>query len=161
MLAACHSGDGICSAAARQFLYIIELGRQHRGRARLGEINRAVNLSIRPVSDWDQYGVADFWSAPIATLSAGAGDCEDYAIVKYVALRKSGIVPDDLRLVLVYDTRREMDHAVVAVRLDQEWLILDNRTLIMVNAGEALHYHPLIVLDHQGVGTFGTMAFLR
>jgi len=161
ILAACRFDDGTCPAAARQFLYIVELGRQRQGRARLGEINRAVNLSIKPASDWAQYGVADFWSAPLATLSVGAGDCEDYAIVKYVALRESGIVPDDLRLVIVYDIKRETDHAVVAVRLDQEWLILDNRTLIMVNAEEAGHYHPLIVLDQRGVGAFATVAFLR
>jgi predicted transglutaminase-like cysteine proteinase len=37
-----------------------------RAAARLGEINRAVNLSIRATSDWAQYGVDDFWSAPIA-----------------------------------------------------------------------------------------------
>ena len=84
-LAACDRGDSNCPAAARRLISIIELGRQRQGVARLGEINRAVNLSIRPVSDWAQYGVEDFWSAPLATLSAGAGDCEDYAIVKYVA----------------------------------------------------------------------------
>ncbi len=160
-LRACYSGDGNCPAAARLFLHIIELGRQRQGRARLGEINRAVNLSIKPMSDWAQYGVADFWSAPLATLSVGAGDCEDYAIVKYVALRESGIVLDDLRLVIVYDIKRETDHAVVAVRHDQEWLILDNRTLIMVNAEEARHYDPLFVLDHRGVRAFGTVAFRR
>ena len=134
---------------------------QHQGRARLGEINRAVNLSIKPMSDWAQYGVDDFWSAPLATLDAGAGDCEDYAIVKYIALRESGIVPDDLRLVIVRDVKRKTDHAVVAVRHDEEWLILDNRTLIIINAEKALHYNPLFVLDHRGVRAFGTVAFRR
>jgi len=118
-----------------------------------------VNLSIRPVSDWDLYGVEDFWSAPLATFSIGAGDCEDYAIAKYVAFRESGIAPDDLRLVILYDLRRNINHAVVAVREDQEWLILDNRTLTIVNAEEARHFEPLFVLDHHGVRAFGTMAF--
>jgi hypothetical protein len=76
-LAACRAGSTNCPAAARRFLHIVELGRQRQGRARLAEINRAVNFSIRPVSDWAQYGVADFWSAPLATLNAGKGDCED------------------------------------------------------------------------------------
>src|ERR1700745_1914120 len=48
-LAICRSGDGPCPAAARRFLSLIELGLQLQGRARLGVINRAVNLSIRPV----------------------------------------------------------------------------------------------------------------
>ena len=160
-LAACRSGDGPCSAAARRFLSIIELGRQRQGRARLGEINRAVNLGIKPVSDWAQYSVDDFWSAPLATLSVGAGDCEDYAIAKYVALRESGIGPDDLRLVIVRDVKRKTNHAVIAVRHDEQWLILDNRTLIMANAEEARHYFPLFVLDHRGVRTFGMVGFRR
>lgn len=131
------------------------------GRARLGEINRAVNLSIKPVSDLAQYGIADYWSAPLATLGVGAGDCEDYAVVKYAALRELGIDPDDLRLVVVSDIKRKTLHAVVAVHFDEEWLILDNRMLIMVNAVEARHYYPLFVLDHRGVREAGTTAFRR
>jgi predicted transglutaminase-like cysteine proteinase len=146
-LTACRSDGKGCPQGAREFLNIVELGRQRQGRARLGAVNRAVNLSMRPVSDWVQYGVEDFWSAPFATIARGAGDCEDYAILKYVALREPGIVPDDLRLVIVSDVKRSSIHAVVAARLDDEWLILDNRTLIMVNAIEARPYQPLFVLD--------------
>jgi len=162
-LAVCRAGSNGCPAAARQFLQIIELGRQHHGRARLGMVNRAVNLSIKPTSDWAQYGVGDFWAAPLATLAAGAGDCEDYAIVKYVALRESGIASGDLRLMIVRDIKRKTDHAVVAVRLGEEWLILDNRTLIMVTADDARQYYPLFVLDHRGVrvSEFGSAAVLR
>jgi predicted transglutaminase-like cysteine proteinase len=119
--------------------------RQRQGRALLAEINRAVNFSIRPVSDWAQYGVADFWSAPLATLGAGAGDCEDYAVLKYVALREAGIAPDDLRFLIVYYPRRGTNHVVVAVHLGEEWLILDNSTLIMVNSSDASpSYSPKI-----------------
>ena len=154
-LAACCAGSTNCPVAARRFLQIVELGRQRQGRARLAEINRAVNFSIRPVSDWAQYGVADFWSSPLVTLSAGAGDCEDYAVVKYVALREAGIAVDDLRLLFVYYPRRRTNHAVVAVHLGEEWLILDNLTLIMINSSDARHYSPLFVLDHRGVGVVG------
>src|SRR4029077_4761759 len=112
ILSECRAGSTNCPVAARRFLQIVELGRQRQGRARLAEINRAVNFSIRPVSDWAQYGVADFWSAPLVTLGAGAGDCEDYAVLKYVALREAGIAPDDLRLLIVYYPRRRTNHAV-------------------------------------------------
>ena len=148
-LAACRASSADCPEAARRFLQIVELGRQREGRARLGEINRAVNLSIRPVDDGIQYGVADFWSTPLATLSAGVGDCEDYAIVKYVALRELGIAPDDLRILIVHNPGRRTNHAVLAVHLGEQWLILDNRTMIMVNSGDAVHYRPLFVLDHR------------
>jgi hypothetical protein len=44
---------------------------------------------------------------------------------------------------------------VVAVHLGEEWLILDNSTLIMANSNDAGHYRPLFVLDHRGVGVVG------
>src|SRR5262249_4077265 len=160
-LGTCRSGDGPCPAAARRFLSLIELGLQRQGRARLGVINRAVNLSIKPVSDWVQYGVADFWASPLATMSSGAGDCEDYAIVKYVALGQLGVAPSDLRLLIVYDAKHGATHAVVAIRHDSEWLILDNRTLIMINIEANQGYLPLFVLDHQGVATITTAALFR
>jgi predicted transglutaminase-like cysteine proteinase len=94
-----------------------------------------------------RYGVDDFWSAPLATLDAGAGDCEDYAILKYVALREAGISSDDLRLLIVWHPRRRATHAVLTVRHDEEWFILDNLTLTIVNAAEATHYWPLFALD--------------
>lgn len=154
-LAACRSGDRTCPAAARRFLSIVEHARQREGRAMLGEINRAINLSIRPMSDLAQYGVEDFWASPLASLGSGAGDCEDYAIAKYVALEESGIASADLQLEIVRDVEHQATHAVVTVRYKDEWLILDNRTLMIVNAEET-HYYPLLALDHQGVRTFAT-----
>src|SRR5262249_1465069 len=67
-LAACRASPDACPPAARRLLRIVELGRRREGRARLGEINRAVNLSIRATSDLSQYGVDDFWSPPLANL---------------------------------------------------------------------------------------------
>jgi predicted transglutaminase-like cysteine proteinase len=154
-LTACRFNPANCSAGARRFLQIVELGRQRQGRARLGEINRAVNISIRPTSDWLQYSVEDFWSAPLATLETGAGDCEDYAILKYMALREAGIDPGHLRLLIVRYPRRYTTHAVLAVHLDEQWLLLDNLTLIMANILDARHYIPLFALDRQGVEVLG------
>jgi predicted transglutaminase-like cysteine proteinase len=61
---------------------IVDRGRQRDGRARLGEINQAINIAIRPMEDLAQYGEADAWSSPLVTFNTGAGDCEDYAIAK-------------------------------------------------------------------------------
>ena len=33
----------------------------------------------------------------------GTGDCEDYAVARYVALREAGVTDDDLRLMIVHD----------------------------------------------------------
>lgn len=41
------------------------------------------------------------------------------------------------RLIVVQDEKRETGHAVVAVRYEQRWLILDNRTMAIPDAGRA------------------------
>jgi predicted transglutaminase-like cysteine proteinase len=146
-LASCRSDESTCSQAARRFLSIVELGRNHAGRARLGWLNRAVNMSIKPRSDLVQYDDADYWASPLETLGSGAGDCEDYAIVKYVALRELGVGTDDLRLVIAQDDKRRIEHAVVAVRYEQQWLILDNRTMAILNTKDAHTFRPLFALN--------------
>jgi len=155
-LSACRSDQNTCTDAARRFLSIVELGRKHEGRARFGWINRAVNLSIRPTSDWTQYGSADYWASPLQTLGSGAGDCEDYAIVKYVALRELGFDDSDLRFVIVHDDKHQTDHAVVAVRYERQWLILDNRTMAIL-AAEDVQYRPLFALDQQNARTIAAV----
>jgi predicted transglutaminase-like cysteine proteinase len=160
-LAACSSGTSPCPHAARRFLSIVEIGRKRQGRARLGWINRAVNLSIRPMSDWAQYGYADFWASPLQTLNSLAGDCEDYAIVKYMALRELGIAPGDLRFVIVQDIMRQSEHAILAVRYEQKWLILDNLMMAMRDSDHTREYYPMFVMDSRGVRTFSTASARR
>lgn len=105
MLARCRANPAICPAAAATFNAVIEEARSRSGRARLGAVNRAVNLAIRWTSDLAQYGVTDIWASPLMTFASGAGDCEDYAIAKYVALVQAGLPAEDLRLVLAHDRR--------------------------------------------------------
>jgi len=143
--------DGCVSPAALKFLAIIDAAKLRDGRARLGEVNRAVNLAIRPVSDLVQYGQADVWTTPLATLAKGGGDCEDYAIAKFVALRLAGVAPDDLRIVIMHDTIRGEDHAVAAARLDGRWLTLDNNRMAMVEDIHVRNYQPTFLIDQHAV----------
>jgi predicted transglutaminase-like cysteine proteinase len=151
-LALCDGDRDRCaSPAALQFLAIVDVAKTREGRARLGEINRAINLAIRPMSDLAQFGEPDVWSSPLVTLFRGAGDCEDYAIAKFVALRLAGMSPDDLRIVVMRDTIRGEDHAVAAARLDGHWLTLDNRRMAMVEDADIRNYRPTFVIDQYGV----------
>jgi predicted transglutaminase-like cysteine proteinase len=153
VLRICEQNLASCqSQTALQFLAIVDGARSLEGRARLGEINRAINLKIKPMSDLALYGAEDIWSPPLATLAKGAGDCEDYAIAKFVALQEAGVSADDLRIVILRDDIREEDHAVVAARLDGNWLMLDN--LHMVMAEDQLvrdYYRPIFLINQDGV----------
>lgn len=150
----CSVRNELCSTAERRFLSILEAGRKVEGRARLGWINRAVNLAIRPMSDWAQYGYAQYWASPLQTLTSEAGDCKDYAIVKFAILRQLGVAQEDLRLVIVYDDQRQTEHEVVAVRQDQQWLILDNLTMAILDARQIRRYSPMLVMDYRGAREF-------
>ena len=150
-LALCDGDRERCvSEAALKFLRIVDRGRQRDGRTRLAEINRAINLAIRPMEDLAQWGKVDVWSSPLVTFSTGAGDCEDYAIAKYVALQMAGVPSEDLRIVVVLDLNGE-GHAVASVRLDGHWLILDNQWMVMVEDVDAHSYRPRFVINESGV----------
>ena len=154
----CRANAENCPEAARNFLAIIAEGRAQSGRARIGVINRAINFAIRPMSDLAQWGVPDRWSSPLETFKTGRGDCEDYAIAKYVALMQAGVAAADLRLVIVHDLTVGENHAVAAVRFDGEWFVLDNRWLTLVADVEVARTVPLFVLDGNGVKEFATVA---
>ncbi len=137
----------MCTPAASKFGAVVAAGQARDGLARLGEINRAVNLAIRPMSDLAQYGVPDIWATPLMTFGSGAGDCEDYAIAKYVALLETGMPSDDVRLVVVHNRPAREDHMVAAARIDGHWLILDNLTMRLVADADIDYFTPLAVLD--------------
>jgi predicted transglutaminase-like cysteine proteinase len=156
ILARCRTDAAHCPPAAKKFLDVIADGRAHDGRARIGVINRDINMAIRPTSDLAQWGVADRWSAPLATLASGRGDCEDYAIAKYVALREAGLPESDVRLVIVRDLANGVDHAVAAARIDETWVMLDNRRLVLIEDNAMARAVPLFVFDETGVKRFAT-----
>ena len=90
ILVHCRINAATCPPAAKRFLTVIDKALTREGLLRIAEINRAINLDIRPVDDMTQYGVVDLWASPLMAFSSNAGDCEDYAIAKYVALREIG-----------------------------------------------------------------------
>jgi len=152
-VARCRAHD-VCSPAAQKLIDLSSNGEGRSGRAKLGLINRAVDLAISPADDQTQWGVADHWSAPFETLNSNRGDCEDYAIVKYLALRAAGISQDDVKIIILRNVFPEEDHAAVAARVDGEWLILDNRILTLVRDTDIVRATPRFVLDHQGARRF-------
>src|ERR1700757_1770913 len=143
-----------CPAPARELLDIVAEGSDQAGRARVGLINRAVQLAITPTTDEAQWGVKGHWSSPLETLQTHRGDCEDYAIVKYVALRADGLSDGDVKIAVVRTLFPDEYHAVTAARVNGEWLILDNRWLTLVRDTDMMRSIPKFVLDENGVNRF-------
>jgi predicted transglutaminase-like cysteine proteinase len=144
----------LCPVVARNLLDIVAEGVGRPGIALVGLINRAVDLAITPISDEGQWGVVDHWSPPFETLQTHRGDCEDYAIVKYLALLQAGLSHDDVKIVILRNLLLNEDHAVVAARVDGQWLILDNRRLALVRDTKMVGSIPKFVLDEGGTRRF-------
>lgn len=150
-LAHCREDAASCPSHVAQLVRMIDTVRAKSGFAQLDEANRGINAVIRYVSDMTQFGVPDRWSSALASFATAKGDCEDYAIAKYVVLQQAGFPQDNLRIVLVRDRSVRQDHAVLAARLDDHWLILDNRWSRIVSDTEARNLVPLFALNHTGV----------
>lgn len=91
--------------------------------------------------DITNWGKADYWVWPNLFLKK-SGDCEDYAIVKYFTLKELGIDTDKLRIVVLRDTLRRLSHAVLAVYMDNDIVILDNISNAILPQGRLRHYVP-------------------
>ena len=84
--------------------------------------NRAVNATIKPITDQEHWGVGDRWDIP----QDGYGDCEDAQLLKRKLLVKAGLPRRALRMTVVIDDKGE-GHAVLMVRTDRGDFILDNK----------------------------------
>lgn len=67
----------------------------------VSQINAFFHRNIRYQRDETLYRQNDYWASPLETLGHGRGDCEDWAIAKYISLRQLGISDDKLRLIYV------------------------------------------------------------
>lgn len=153
-LQACSEQSDDCTDAASKFQFLVSTAAKVEGRQRLERVNQLVNVAVAYASDYALHGQADKWSAPLATLKLGRGDCEDYAILKYRVLSAAGVPASDMRIVLVRDTAVRIDHAVLAARAGDRWFILDNRKAGFYAETELPHYMPLFALDQSGVKLF-------
>jgi predicted transglutaminase-like cysteine proteinase len=86
-------------------------------------VNRQVNNNVKAMTDQAHWGVADSWDFP----NDGAGDCEDYQLLKRKLLAEAGLPRRAMRMTVVIDEKRE-GHAVLMIRTDRGDFILDNKT---------------------------------
>ena len=80
-----------------------------------------------------------------------------YAVLKYAMFRELGVSPDALKIVVVEVRSIQQQHAILAVRAEKgRWLLLDDRTTMLVESSMALDYYdPLYEFDQNGVRRFG------
>lgn len=124
-------------------------------RERIERINRFVNDAVTFADDRARYGRPDVWTSASETLRSGRGDCEDYAIAKYQMMRAAGFADRDLYLVIVKDLVRRQDHAVLVVRAQDQFLLLDNGTDEVLETRQVRDYRPVLTFAASGAWTHG------
>ncbi|ANY20961.1 Transglutaminase-like superfamily protein [Tsuneonella dongtanensis] len=115
----------------------------------LTAVNRWANQRIKYTEDSVQYGRSDFWAGARKTLKAGRGDCEDIALVKMQLLAAAGVPHDDMMLTIARDLVRNADHAVLIVRTDMGYRMLDNATDEVLDAAPSHDYRPILSFGNQ------------
>ncbi|MFZ5610221.1 MAG: transglutaminase-like cysteine peptidase [Pseudomonadota bacterium] len=106
-------------------------------------LNRAPYI-IDPVN----WGVPDYW-ATVREFLRKDGDCEDYVIAKYVALKRLGVPPGTMRIVVVDDLNLGVPHAVLAVAIDGQTWILDNQVDMVLPDSAIHHYRPIYSINEE------------
>jgi predicted transglutaminase-like cysteine proteinase len=127
---------------------IVDGARGYALMQQLQEINRRVN-SKPYVPDVQNWGSRDYWATPLEFLRKG-GDCEDYAITKYMTLRHLGVSPQDMRIVVLRDQDASTEHVVLAVYIDGIPYILDNRTAAITSSISIASYRPIYSINEHG-----------
>jgi len=101
---------------------------------KLKRVNDFFNRGTRFRDDRDVWGVEDYWASPLEVLGRAEGDCEDFAIAKYMTLKLMGVSSDKMRLAYVKARLGGPQSSVVQAHMvlsyypapQDEPLILDN-----------------------------------
>lgn len=118
-------------------------------RARVERVNDIFNRVPYIPAEVNWHDVA-YWETPYEFIAHG-GQCQDYAIAKYLALLESGVSEKNLRFVVVHDNEVQLDHAITVIDVDGVSLALDNQMPAVIPAQFLRQrYSPYYALNGQG-----------
>lgn len=126
-----------------------------RGKSQLEQLEK-VNLYAnkwRYIEDRKLWQKSDYWASPLEFISH-SGDCEDYSIFKYITLKHLGFTEDQLRMVVVRDTVRNIAHAVLSVRVADKTYIMDNLFNRVLEDKQMLQYKPYYSVNANARWTY-------
>lgn len=145
-LAACRRGRPEC--AIDEWSRLVAVLTPMPLREKVIRANAALN-GVAYVPSMRNWGRSDYWEAPLEFLTYG-GQCQDYAIAKYMLLRQAGVATDQMRIVVLRATARGEDHAVLVVNVDGEALMLDDLRIGVRPANAETSYRPYYSINETG-----------
>ncbi|HEY7775574.1 MAG TPA: transglutaminase-like cysteine peptidase [Kineobactrum sp.] len=135
---------------------------------KLEHVNTFFNRLVRWRQDSEIWQQEDYWATPLETMARQEGDCEDFAIAKYMTLLLAGVDVHKMRITYVkaqvggpYSTVTQA-HMVLAYygASSADPLILDNMVAEIHPASRREDLKPVFGFNSQGlwVGTAATPA---
>lgn len=114
-------------------------------REQVDAVNRFHNIK-KYIIDPINWGVNDYWATPFE-FQRKNGDCEDYAISKFISLRALGVPNDKMRIMVLQDLNLNVMHAILIVFIDKDVVVLDNQAKEVKRAIEIYHYKPIYSIN--------------
>ena len=145
---ACDNGAD-CPRKVRAWRSSVRSMDQFKGWKLLAAVNAKINKLVKYRDDIKTYGRTDHWASPVEALTR-QGDCEDYAILKYISLLELGVSDKQMRIVVVKDTRRGIGHAVLSVNMNGKTFVLDSLRRAPVLDSKVDRYVPYYSVNRQG-----------
>ncbi|MGL4603149.1 MAG: transglutaminase-like cysteine peptidase [Iodobacter sp.] len=126
---------------------------------KLKRINDFFNRRIQFGDDPTIWNAPDYWATPLETIGKGAGDCEDFVIIKYFSLKELGVAKEKLRLTYVKakiggaSSNISQAHMVLTyyATADAEPLVLDNLLNDIRPASRRPDLTPVFSFNSEGI----------
>ena len=112
------------------------------------EVNDKVN-QLPYETDKQNWGQKDYWATPKEFYARRRGDCEDYAIAKYFALRKIGIPAS--QLLLTAGIISGGGHMILLYKDKGIIYVLDNIEKDVAPLNNYMTFHILYLLNENNV----------
>lgn len=146
--------SGICSDTVTtgcepaEWRHLINALRPLDLRAKLDYVNSAINNHpyVPSMQNWNE---SNHWETPFEFFAKN-GQCQDYALTKYLLLREVGVPVSLMRLVVLRDLHLGLDHAVIVVYVDGTPFMLDNQIPTVVPVDAVHHYRPYYSINEFG-----------
>jgi len=116
-------------------------------------INQFFNNRIRYSTDKEVWGVNEYWASLYEFLEKSAGDCDDFSIAKYFALKYTGIEENNLKILYSKLLTTGESHMVL-VYCGSEILVLDNKIDNILTLSDRSDLLPILGFNSFGLWTF-------
>ncbi len=148
-----HGNLGSGRVRLQEWAALIESSQTLSEREQLHAVNAFFNRSLLFIDDARNWQQDDYWATPVEALLKGAGDCEDYAIAKYLTLRRLGMPSDKLRITYVKALELNQAHMVLTwyATPTSDPLVLDNLISEIRPASQRRDLLPVYAFNAEGL----------